>query len=71
METCSLCETNRFCAVLTHTADGIPVRCTREPNHSGEHAACGERDDEHPIHSWAPELGKKRSRYRARTKRVN
>jgi hypothetical protein len=52
MKTCSLCVENRFCGIQGRTPTGIPLRCTRTPGHAGEHAACGERDDEHPIFRW-------------------
>lgn len=52
MTTCPLCASSRFCSAPGRTATGIPLRCTRDPGHAGEHAACGEADDEHPIFRW-------------------
>jgi len=52
-QTCSLCASNRFCGAQGRTPTGIPLRCTRDPGHPGEHAACGEGDDEHPIFRWS------------------
>jgi hypothetical protein len=69
MATCSLCESNRFCAAPIRTPAGDPVRCTRDPGHEGEHAACGDGDAEHPIHRWATGPPKKRRQYRSRAAR--
>jgi len=64
MQTCPLCASNRFCAVPGRTPDGALLRCTREPGHSGQHAACGEEPDEHPIFRWTQSERRAPGRFR-------
>lgn len=47
-----MCASNRFCAAPGRTPSGIALRCTRDPGHAGEHVACGEARNEHPIFRW-------------------
>jgi len=46
---CSLCRGNDESS-CDHEIDGY--QCTREPGHSGPHAACGIHSYEHPIIEW-------------------
>lgn len=64
MATCTLCLSNRFCAVPGRTPEGILLRCTREPGHDGIHAACGEEADEHPIFRWRQPVRQPNRRFR-------
>jgi hypothetical protein len=70
VKTCPLCASNRFCARPGRLPGGGSVRCTRDPGHPGEHAACGENEAEHPIFRWATAPSAKRKQYRSRTSRV-
>lgn len=52
---CKLCITED-----PETWDGCPEKhngyeCTKEKGHSGDHAACGIGEGEHPICTWGEE----------------
>jgi hypothetical protein len=62
--TCPLCASNRFCAAPGRAPSGVPLRCTLDPGHAGEHVACGEKVDEHPIFRWPQPVETERKRRR-------
>jgi hypothetical protein len=64
MATCLLWTSNKFCGAPGRTPSGIPLRCTRDPGHAGEHVACGEEANEHPIFRWTQQRQYKRKRSR-------
>jgi hypothetical protein len=71
MATCLLCEADRFCADSDVSPSGVLLRCTRDPGHTGDHVACGEETNEHPIRRWKQRSGRKRRQYRARSTRAS
>ncbi len=62
MATCPLCLSKEFCEAPGRTPLGAQVHCTRPPGHEGEHIACGEGPQDHPILRWKRGLRFKRKR---------
>jgi hypothetical protein len=49
LDECPLCDHGKsFCGAR----DARNYSCTREPNHSGSHMACGSCEGHHPIRTW-------------------